>query len=78
MWDGKKIVRFPPEESKVYPGWECIDCGCCGGTQWGGESPIECYDCNGTGCFYRHKESGVLAEYPGGPFLGKESKIEGI
>ncbi len=63
-----------PEESKAYPGWECIDCGCCAGLLWGGEYPTECYDCRGAGFFYRHKKSGVLAQYPGGPFLGREGK----
>ena len=71
-WDSKicKIVYFPPKPSEDRPGWEEIDCGCCNGIEWGGESPTECSDCKGGGVYFRHIKSGVLAVYPGGPFLG--------
>ena len=71
-WDGKKIVRFKPRLNEYYPGWLEIDCGCCNGLCWGGEYPQECPDCNGEGRYFRHTKSGVLAEYPGGPFLGRD------
>ncbi|MFW6173108.1 MAG: hypothetical protein ACOC5T_05130 [Elusimicrobiota bacterium] len=73
-WDGEKIVYFPPEESTEYPGWEIIDCGCCNGIEWGEEYPKECRSCGGSGVLYRHKKSGTLALYPGGPFAGKSEK----
>lgn len=71
-WDGEKIVCFPKESDTKHPGWEILDCGCCNGIQWGGEIPHECRSCNGSGQLYRHIESGALAEYPGGRFLGKQ------
>ena len=68
-WNGKKIVYAEPQPSEEYPNWEIIDCGCCAGIEWGGESPRECRGCNGQGYYFRHIKSGVLAQYPGGPFL---------
>lgn len=75
-WDSEnqKIVRPPPEKINDYPGWIREDCGCCGGLEWGGEYPRECRNCHGTGVVCRHIRSGVLAEYPGGPFLGRVIK----
>lgn len=58
-----------PNEPAFEPGW--VNCGCCNGLEWGGESPRECGDCWGTGRQYRYA-SGRLALYPGGPFLGQE------
>ena len=74
-WDDKqnKKVYHKPRPS-AWRGWEVLDCGCCNGIEWGGEEPIECSSCNGSGKYFRHTKSGVLAEYPGGPFLGRESK----
>ena len=68
-WNGKEIIYAKPEPAKTHPGWEIIDCGCCGGIQWGGEYPRECLDCNGSGSYFRHIKSGVSALYPGGPFV---------
>ena len=70
-WDGTHIVRAPPRPYPNYPNWEYINCGCCGGLQWGGESPRECDVCHGIGSYARHR-SGTLAAYPGGPFLGSD------
>ena len=56
------------------PGWEYVDCGCCGGLKWGGETPRDCDECDGASFYFRHIKSGVLAQYPGGPFLGREPK----
>jgi DnaJ-class molecular chaperone len=36
------------------------------------EGPDECKDCNGTGMIWR-SPNGALAQYPGGPFVGKEA-----
>lgn len=55
-------------------GWKYVDCHCCNGIRWGGEYPVECSYCKGAAFYFKHIESGVLAEYPGGPFLGRESK----
>ncbi len=64
-------------ECESYPGWLEIDCGCCGGIMWGGDYPRECDQCNGGGYLFLHQKSGVLAQWPGGPFLGKMSKNNG-
>lgn len=74
-WDNKtkKIIHYPPRICEHNPNWEVLDCGCCSGLQWGGEEPRECDNCMGTGVEYRHIKSRVLALYPGGPFLGKET-----
>lgn len=72
-WDSKagQIVYFESQEDPDWPGWLREDCGCCGGIRWGGESPEECDSCAGSGVIWRHKASGSLAQWPGGPFLGK-------
>jgi len=74
-WDSanNKIIHCPPRKVRGYPDWEELDCGCCNGIQWGGEYPRECGDCGGSGAIFRHIKSGVLAQYPGGRFLGKEA-----
>lgn len=56
---------------REYPGWEEVSCGCCMGIQWGGDFPRECMSCGGSGQLFRHKKSGAIADYPGGPFRGK-------
>lgn len=68
-WDGKRIKYFKSIICNEYPGWDMLDCGCCAGIQWGGEYPEECNRCNGNGVIYKHRKSGVLAEYPGGRFI---------
>ncbi len=67
-WDGRKIIHRPTEPCKEYPAWDEIDCGCCAGISWGGETPEECPRCNGFGVIYQHRKSKVTAEYPGGRF----------
>jgi hypothetical protein len=75
-WDSNEseIIHYPPEDLQDYPGWEYLDCGCCAGIEWGGDCPRECRTCGGAGYLFHHKKSGVLAEYPGGPFMGKSSR----
>ena len=72
-WDYKsgKIVYWPSQPIDGYPGWVAIDCGCCAGVEWGGDSPEECRSCGGTGQIAQHNESRVLALYPGGPLCGR-------
>ena len=67
-WDGNKIIKWETRPCKEYPDWDVIDCGCCHGIKWGGENPIECDRCGGGGVIYKHRRSGVTAEYPGGRF----------
>jgi hypothetical protein len=69
-WDSEqgKIIRWPTEKCEEYPDWDIIDCGCCAGIKWGGETPEECNRCKGSGIIYKHRKSGVIAEYPGGKF----------
>jgi len=64
----------PTRKYPGYPAWDLIACGCCAGLEWGGEYPRECNDCNGTGSYARHRRTGVLAEWPGGRLLGRDSK----
>ena len=71
-WNGEKTIYLEPKVSKNYPNWLKLDCGCCSGIEWGGESPVECRTCGGLGVIYKHIKSGVLAHYPGGSFCGKE------
>ena len=73
-WDGKKIISIPTKICEEYPNWLEIDCGCSGGLQWGGEEPIECRTCGGTGRYFVHIKSRVIAIYPGGPLLGSYDK----
>lgn len=56
---------------------ECHDCNghgqvsnyCCGGMDFNG--PEECHTCNGSGLIWKSPK-GALAQYPGGPFVGRE------
>ncbi len=76
-WDStqNKIITVDPIPDPDYSGWETVDCICCNGLEWGGEYPRECKFCRGNGYYSRHIETGTLAEYPGGPFLGKDVLI---
>ena len=70
-WDSVagKIVRWPTRPAGK-DGWVEIDCGCCAGIEWGGDSPRECSRCmDGVLCV--HVASGRIAEYPGGPLMGR-------
>lgn len=68
-WNSKtqKVIRWSPKKIPGYPGWRLVDCGCCAGLEWGGDYPHECKRCM-NGWISEHKESGVTALYPGGPF----------
>ena len=77
-WDGKQIVYGEPSQCKDYPKWDVVDCGCCVGVKWGGEYPIECDRCGGSGWIYHHRKSGLLSQYPGGPFCGKICKQQAV
>jgi len=68
-WKQNKIIRWPDKPVPGYSGWIHRDCGCSAGLEWGGEYPRECNRCRGTGAITIHKKSGVVALYPGGPFV---------
>ena len=69
----QRVIYFKPEFVREDESWLRIDCGCCNGlTWWYGE---ECSRCDGRGFTYKHIESGVLARWPGGPFLGREAPV---
>lgn len=61
-------------KSKSKRKWKRISCGCCNGIKWGGEQPIECEYCDGTGVLFV-SEKDRLALYPGGPFKGMEKGL---
>ena len=68
-WDGKQIVYMPTVPNKEYPAWDVIDCGCCAGIMWGGETPRECKRCDGFGVVHEHRKSKVsTALRPSGHF----------
>jgi len=46
-----------------------MECGCCNGIKWGGDSPVECRDCGGKGFVYITEHDRII-DYPGGPFRG--------
>lgn len=73
FWNGEEIRYFKPYPAEKE-GWVWIDCGCCNGLRWGGEIPIECNDCDGTGMLCLHINSGSIGLYPGGPFKGSYPK----
>ena len=77
FWDSYKgQIRYWPDRPCVgYPNWTEIDCGCCAGLKWSGEYPRECRRCNGGGALFRHDASGALAQYPGGPFAGRDNRV---
>lgn len=69
------------DAERWHANWDrlkCFDCDghgqvssyTCGGMDFNG--PDECQSCGGSGAIWRSKK-GVLAQYPGGPFLGRET-----
>lgn len=61
-------------------GWKQMRCDLCGGHGQKSSYSIdggdfmgadECRDCNGSGLIWRSPK-GALAQYPGGPFIGRE------
>lgn len=77
-WDAEnhRIVYSDDYADPEFPGWVRKDCDCCHGIKWGGEYPIECSSCIGSGYIWKHVKSGALAAWPGGPFLGREEPAE--
>jgi len=71
-WDGTRMqyAAAPPRPDEIHDGWVWVACGCCAGTQWGGEYPRECRDCAGSGQYAVHLATGRGALHPGGPFNG--------
>jgi hypothetical protein len=71
-WDSESqvIVQWPTKPIEGYPGWLSVDCGCCAGISWGGDTPKQCSRCKGAGAVALHVQSRRVAEYPGGPLLG--------
>ena len=67
-----RVKILGTNEVKNYPSWEHVNCDCCGGLQQNKESPIVCPVCKGYSFYVKHIKSGVMACYPGGPFLGRE------
>ncbi len=61
---------------EIKEGWEAIECSCCNGFLWGRDYPCECTKCEGSGRLWKHKKSGAIALYPGGPFRGRLLKSE--
>lgn len=57
-----------------HPHWTRVECeDCSGGSDYGdGYAAGPCKTCGRAGEYWRHEPSGVLAMYPGGPFLGRE------
>lgn len=70
-WKTNKIISWETKPCEDYPAWDLIDCGCSCGIEWGGEYPRECKRCGGMGRIYRHRKTGLTAEYPGGRFTGR-------
>ena len=73
-WNAEKqeVVRIAPEAFPGYPTWQRIDCGCCAGIEWGGEYPVECTTCGGSGFIAKHIATGTLALWPGGSICGRD------
>lgn len=64
---------------ETYPGWSRQECGSCDGHGIYDRSyhdPDECRSCNGSGYIWRHDRTGSYAQWPGGPFLGRDLKSE--
>jgi len=55
-------------------GWTTKKCSCIGGRR--GPYGDECGRCGGMREYFIHYKSGVMAMWPGGPFLGKLDKEE--
>ncbi len=83
-WDSENqtTVSYSDEPWEGYLGWIDRDCSCCNGLVWGGGwgfhttgEPDECDLCAGIGHFAVHMKSGVIAQWPGGPFLGRGDPV---
>jgi hypothetical protein len=74
-WTGTEIEYFSPRKTYCKH-WLYVDCVCCMGIKWGGEEPVECSDCGGSGYRAVHLLSGVIALWPKGPLCGKLTNEE--
>lgn len=70
-WDGKRMVFYADKPWPNSSDWTQVDCYCCNGIAWGGDSPMECDMCAGNGWYARHEKTGTLALWPGGPLRGR-------
>ncbi len=70
----QRLVTFPDLPVEGHPDWIQRDCHCCMGLTW--TYGTECPDCAGAGSFFVHRPSRRIAQYPGGPFLGRLGKGE--
>lgn len=76
-WNGSEVVYFKPKLVPEHPDWVGLDCGCCGGFEWSAVAEaVECRDCNARGIRWVHVPTGTVAEWPGGPLLGRAGKHE--
>lgn len=60
-----------PVNEEIYPGWVRIKCHNCRGygvVDTYTDGPDDCSTCDG-GFLFKHTKSGVIALYPGGPFV---------
>ncbi len=83
--EGLGAARGPATQEWLteYPGWNRITCGSCSGHGQVGDygmfgtdfnGPDECEACGGSGYIWEHLRSGSYAQWPGGPFLGRQPK----
>lgn len=60
--------------------WKRIRCARCGGHgvyEGFGGGPVECKECSMSGFYWLH-HSGLLAQWPGGPALGRMTEAETV
>ncbi len=71
----RKEHRIEESDWPDNPAWEYVRCECHHGLVGNMASPYpeECGTCMGSGYIVKHKKTGTLAKYPGGPFVGRES-----
>ena len=70
-WDYERGKTVFQPAKYIRDGWWMVDCGCCGGIEWGSLEPRECRRCNGFGWLWWHEASKTFALYPGGPLRGR-------
>jgi len=71
--------EYIPEGWRTEKCSNCSECGLISAYTFSGDDFLgadDCPDCGGKGFIYIHNKSGVITEWPGGPFLGRLSKEE--
>lgn len=73
----RPVTQMPEPRTIIHdahPGWRSESCYMCRGCGYRGiDAVMTCSTCKGNGGWWKHCSTGTLAEWPGGPLIGKDA-----